>query len=383
MDGRKNRYGSIEASFITQSSRSASSDDSDGDFGGEEGKTRKRGAAATAMDCKRARRELGRNSIVGDDLKESQDSSKRISESLAHRDAGGVELKQDSSEKEVDRCERNQQSFVVSQVSMKLEEYARKARKPALASTNRTRPGVVNPPTSSAFDYLAADSRGLLTYDDELEDEKTPKRVSRGSSVTSPDGEDSLSSEDEREVNMVYESNSPVKARFHAPQFSSPPIEDLDTVKVVVQKLIGGSSSGNSNQVSASAAVIGFCMSNAPSVEGGLFNKILHLVLSSEYLAFEFQQYRAALHPLECSSDMLPSFMYATGYRYCQEMSTPQGFHRDVDRFDVVRDFTTFAVNLFRATLLQKSSKLAFTKSEGAALRYTANVWLKSACVRA
>jgi hypothetical protein len=129
------------------------------------------------------------------------------------------------------------------------------------------------------------------------------------------------------------------------------------------------------SSVSANVAVIAFFMTTAPSTKDDLCSKLLHLISSTEKLASKFHLYHVALHPLECSEDLLPSFVFAAGSRKNHDI-----WQRDVSRIDAVRDFKTFAVNYFHAVLLQKSSTLAFTESEVSALRYAADVWLKSAC---
>jgi hypothetical protein len=401
-DGRKNRFSSRTSEGgeeIFTTSQAASSEESSEDDGlsGDENDTetkkrrsKKRQAVESVTSSKRSRRGLGGEDIVGeDDVDSSVVASKRGRAPgrppNAPRNAE-VDDKEGGAPEKAGRTEMLEQSLVVSQVAMKLEEYARKARKTTLARTGRTRGGVVTPPTAAAFD------RGLLTYDDEfdiVEHSPSEKGESSGSNASfSPavitDGDDSLSSEDEPtstfETNIVSESNSPTRAVALTTLFGSPPITDLNTVKGVVDKIVASANEENYEFVSANAAVIAFCMTTAPSAKDDLCSKVLYLISSTEKLASEFHQYRAALHPLECSKDLLPSFMFAAGYRKTHDVSVEDIWQRDVSRIDAVRDFKTFAVNYFHAFLLQKSSTLAFTESEVSALRYAADVWLRSAC---
>ena len=76
-----------------------------------------------------------------------------------------------STNKKNERMEMVEQSMIVSEVASKLEEYARKAMKGR--GTSRTRRGgfgVVTPPWG-ATQNVNFSARGLITYDDEYEDE--------------------------------------------------------------------------------------------------------------------------------------------------------------------------------------------------------------------
>jgi hypothetical protein len=93
-----------------------------------------------------------------------------------------------------------EQSLIILQVTMELEEYARKARKITLTRTGRARGGMVTPPTAPAF------GRGLFTYDDKfdiVEHSPAEKRESNGSNASFSiaaiitDGNDSFFIEDE------------------------------------------------------------------------------------------------------------------------------------------------------------------------------------------
>ena len=391
VDGRKNRFVAVgsrksesEAVVSQESSRTSSSDDSSDDVtsGDEESRPKslrqkkRRAAAAAGAASKRSRRQSNEDPVDDDDDIASEEE-------------------EDGAPEKADRCERLEQSLVVSQVAMKLEEYAQKAKQGiSLSRTARARGGVVTPPTRSAFGYRLADSRGLLTYDDETFDDDfqsqdgnlSPlRRLSRNNSTGTvvTDGDDILSiGEDASSLfgTIVSEASTPVKTGTRSAIFESPPVGDLDMVKDIVGKILAGSEGEHDDHAPASAAMIGFCMSTAPGTGDELFSKVLHLISSSDKLATEFHQYRQALHPLERSSDLLPSCMFATATRENRAISVQQIWDRNADRTDAVREFKTFAVNYFHKMLLQKSSKVSFTESQVSALRYTADAWLKSAC---
>jgi hypothetical protein len=233
----------------------------------------------------------------------------------------------------------------------------------------------------------------LLTYDDEtFEDEEVSsedgklsplkRRVSRDSSAIK-DGYDSLTIEQDISssfATVVSQSNTPVKHGRDSAMFESPPVEDLEMVKEVIGKILATANGANGSLAPVFAAVIGFCMSTAPGDGDELFNKVFHLISSSDKLACEFQEYRAALHPLQRSIDLLPAFMFAAAARENRVVSVEQVWERDASKIDAVREFKTFAVNYFHRVLLENSSIVSFTDSEAAALRYTADAWLKSAC---
>lgn len=390
VDGRKNRFVAVgsrksesEAVISQESSRTSSSDDSSDDVtsGDEESRPKslrqkkRRAAAAAGAASKRSRRQSNEDAVDGDDVPLGEE--------------------EDKATEKADRCERLEQSLVVSQVAMKLEEYAKKAKQGiSLSRTARARGGVVTPPTRSAFGYRPADSHGVLTYDDEAFDDDVQsqdgndspfKRLSRTSSsgTVVTDGDDILSIGDDGSSSfgaVVSESSTPVKTGAGSAFFESPPVDDLDMVKDVVGKILACSEREHDDHAPAFAAVIGFCMSTAPGAGDELFNKVFHLISSSDKLATEFHQYRAALHPLERSSDLLPPCVFATESRENRVIPVQQIWDRNADKIDAVREFKTFAVNYFHKVLLQKSSKVSFTESQVSALRYTVDAWLKSAC---
>lgn len=377
VDGRKNRFVPVgtkpeTATVVSKESVSASnSDDSLDSSSEDEARTNKRCAVTSSgRESKRTRRQV--NDEGGED---SEDEMAGTQEEISPEKAA--------------RTEMLEQSLVVSQVAMKLEEYARKAKKAySLARVSRTRGGVVTPPTGSSFGHLSADTGGLLTYDDEAfeddvlgQDEKSLPPMRRRVSSESIDDDASLSIEEDLSFGtIVSETNTPVKLMKKYPvEFMSPPVEDLDIVKGLVSTILANDDSATNDQASV-AAVIGFCMSTAPGSGDELFNKVYHLLSSSDKLAGEFHEYRAALHPLQRSGDFLQTFATAASARREHRVVSVHQIERNASRADAVREFKTFAVNYFHKVLLQSPSNVSFTKNEETALRYTADVWLRSVC---
>jgi hypothetical protein len=273
----------------------------------------------------------------------------------------------DDSASEIDeRTARREQAHVVSQVAMKLEEYARKAKR----SLGRTRGagGIVTPPLGGASKQY---HRSVLSYDDEYEAMHTSSRPS-GSATVITDA-DSQTSEEEFTSHLV--SPSPSKPRVVI--FEKPPVDDIRLVRTIVDCIMG-SQRDDTSKISSSA-IASFCMSNAPNEpESEVCAKILGLLSNCDKLAHEFMQYRYALHPSDCSNTTTQS-------TFCPQRDNNMVFslhhiwERAASRRDAVRDFKTFAVNYISTDLEQ----VGFPAIQTAALRSTATVWLKSATANA
>lgn len=265
---------------------------------------------------------------------------------------------------EVDeRQARREQAHVVSQVALKLEEYARKAKK----SVGRTRAGggVVTPPLGGGQLPSGYYYRSLITYDDEYE-AMASVRVSSAIPVVT----DVESSNSESCAHPV----TPLSKRPFI-LFDKPPVSDLQLVKKVSDRIMQCNRDLSSNM--ASAAVACFCMANGPDEqEGEVCAKILGLLSTCDKLAHEFMQYRCALQPLDCSSTFANSTFCASGHRNDSTVfSIHQIWERAASRRDAVRDFKTFAVNYINTDL----QKIEFTQEQAMALQQTAEIWLKSA----
>jgi len=283
-----------------------------------------------------------------------------------------------------ERSEMLEQSLVVSQVAMKLEEYVRKAKKGSGRARRSGPQGVVTPPHPNAMAYSAP--RGVLTYDDEYnfdsdDDDECIQRRDRSSSSSTgvvTDGDDSMTSEDDprpaggKRVAFISEVNTPVQP-IPKKLFLSAPVDDVSTVNVVVKTLLERANTD------VPATIAQFCMTTAPNGCDDLCSKVLQLISSCDMLGIEFQQYRGALHPLECSSTLLPSCMFTTGFRKNHAVSVQQIWERSASRNDAVRDFKTFAVNCLNEVLDNAEVDKTFLSTcQTSALKHTADIWLKS-----
>lgn len=259
-----------------------------------------------------------------------------------------------------DRVEMIEQSMIVSEVAMKLEEYARKAMKGrGNLRSRRGGPGVVTPPYGSSL-HLHASSRGLLTYDDEYEDEDHCEKDHFGVPVVITDGDDSLNNEQEH---LAYIPKELLVA----------PVVNLSTVKEITNFILRGEGGVSNGSTVSSAAVAGFCMSTAPVGDEALANKICQLISTCEKLALEFNRYRAALHPSH-QSGVSPPYTPSTA-------TSRIVWQREASRNDIVRDFKTFSVNHIQMVLGKNHVKgvhSILARSDRIALERTADVWLKS-----
>ena len=271
-----------------------------------------------------------------------------------------------------ERAERRVQSHVVSQVAMKLEEYVKKAKR----SIGRTRGGgragsVTPPPLHGGTVPSGQHSRSLITYDDEYEESEFLYCTASAAAVVT-DGDDSMTSEEDIAGCSMTSSGSRRKEANGA--FCKAPVDSVDTIRKVIN-LILATSRGESDL--ATAAIARFCMSTPPLETSDLCCKILGLLSSCESLAFEFQQYRAALHPVDnFSVTGLPPSTFTQGFRKNDAVSVQQIWKRAGSRVDAVRDFKTFAVNYIHAGLEQNLR--IFGDEEVAVLKKTADIWLRS-----
>jgi len=269
-----------------------------------------------------------------------------------------MEPEDDSSmDKRYDRVEMMQQSLVVSDVAMKLEEYARKARKDRGISTKprRAGAGVVTPPFDTNYQSVVSATE-LLTYDDEYDsdddDEFRAKELfcnQTSSVVTDSDVEDG-------------EDNNAEASRLQEALMTAP--VDTANAKAITERLLGFDVT--------SVAVAGFCMSTAPGSNPDLSQKVLQLIGSCEALAFDFHQYRNALKPAVHSGE-LPF--------HDIRMELVRNWEREGSRSAAVRDFKVFSVNCVHKILGKNrcgEGVTGLTNNDRAALERTANAWLRS-----
>jgi hypothetical protein len=258
--------------------------------------------------------------------------------------------------KRTEKLEMLEQSMVVSDVAMKLEEYARRARKNGMlpARARRQGPGVVTPPFSSSY-QMSISASELLTYDDEYDAEEARAAdlvVGHGDTVTSTSSvvTDSDVEEESLEENKLLK------------EFMVPPVA-MPHAKSITERLL--------LKDVTSAAVAGFCMSTAPSGLQDMPRKILQLIASCETLANDFHQYRMALKPAH-SGD--PAMLL-----HNVRMNHVQNWEREGSRCDAVRDFKVFSVNCVRKILWGRGdASVGLSDADRSALKHTADVWLRS-----
>jgi HSF-type DNA-binding len=266
------------------------------------------------------------------------------------------------SEREVDEHEAlREQANVVSQVALKLDEYTRKAKKSRRGQRNSL--GIVTPPLVGCKGY-----RSVLTYDDEYE-----------AIASRSDGKDMFSFEDCNSIlgNKVLVSVTPTPTRCQVASILKPPIEDLEMVKSIRDRIMA--SFGDHGKKIATAAIVCFCMTNSPDVEEAeLSSRIMNLLSSSDHLAREFIEYQFALRPFGCSNGSNPQFG-TLGNGDVSAFSLNQSWDRAAFRREAVRDFKTFAVNYIHVDMkrMQLDENVAF------ALNHTEKVWSCSTCVNA
>jgi hypothetical protein len=264
------------------------------------------------------------------------------------------------------RLEMLEQSMIVSEVAMKLEEFARKAMKGRVTSrTRRGVAGVVTPPWGTSPNFPIS-SRGLLTYDDEYENE--------GKNVIA-DGEDSLTSENI----SVLDNDS--KQRKLEKELLVPPVPDIEAVKRISNEIRHRASFSfyHAEMIHACANVSEFFMSTPPNDRIEVVcNKVLQLFTSSSRLAADFHFYRAALHP-ENAGDSGPSFR--SRFEQHHAVALRRALEAGASRRDTLREFKIFAVNLIYKLLGKNGSfdiQKPFSAIEYSNLLHTAEAWSKS-----
>ena len=276
-----------------------------------------------------------------------------------------------------DRSEMAEHSMIVSNVAMKLEQFARKAMK--------TRSSIVTPPFTKSEGAFSASS-GVLTYDDEdhgYESDDHPKIVRRSSNASLggvvTDSETSSVADETSLTGGESSSSSPSRSKLTLL------VTDLKKVEGIKQRLLSGTPFLARGGLQAPTVVAGFCMSTSPTGDKDLSSKILHLISSSGALLSDFQCYRAALHPRlqPCESNMK--------HHRAAKSTVHQIWSRAASRNDAVRDFKIFAVNCLRMILSKSevlgkgdlinsvSSMTLISPTDREILKRTADAWQKSA----
>lgn len=413
-DGRKNRLiytrkaSTCEADDRSQDSdeptgqgkasdEEASTDDEES-VAEKKAKSRKKRSVSSkgrASNAKRSRRdnaeliEEKKTDESDDDVssgKRSNYMTSRFSPRPKHRSAWDDKDSDDdsSSEKETDkRAERRSRAIVVSQVAIKLDEYARMAKR----GMGRTRSGYVTPPVGGGMLPSGHYYRSVITYDDEYEAMSLVHSRRRGSGIFSSasivtDMDESTHGDDQSTAGLVSEASTPMKpARLGEQLFDKAPVEDHEIVKAIQQRIMSKGTADSYEAMLASSALVGFCMKTSPLVSGDLCTKVLQLTASCEQLAIEFQQYRNALHPGRQSHlYKLPAEITPSNHGFNDEttlVSARDIWERAGSRRDAARDFKTLAINHMQ-NLLKHHGEFDFTKDEVASLRLTENMWSMS-----
>jgi hypothetical protein len=251
-----------------------------------------------------------------------------------------------------DRFEAVEQSLVISEVSKKLEQYAKRASYGGTGSrTKRGGSGVVTPPFGGAQSFSST-----ITYDDEY---LAPPDETKTDPWVITESESSTSANDSNSTEAIVV--TPLKEK------SILSVENLETAKSIVARVMESLSAEQRVELTAISSILDFCVATAPVCDKEFSGKILHLLSQCDQLAIDFNTYRAALRP-----DTLP----ARG-------ALKQTWERETSRLEAIRDFKMFAVNVFSKFLDASEnalgmSELAMDAQDRAILERTASAWVSS-----
>jgi hypothetical protein len=240
--------------------------------------------------------------------------------------------------------------LTVSEVSDRLEEYARKARGLS-GSRGSRRSGVVTPP-------YEASSAGLVTYDDECnfdsDDQFLGARIPLRLSLTNV-------CDDGAAVNIDDSQFAEVTPPPKSKKSHTPPVKETSLAASMMKQIVERIPADRRHEFIALTVVARFCMSTSPSEDSDLCGRVLQVVATFDELSKDFQLYRAALDP--CA--------HTTGMQ--------RAWQHDATRQVAVRHFKTFAVNCIHTLL----GSLFVSLDEKIALELTADLWSKSVGVGA
>jgi hypothetical protein len=282
------------------------------------------------------------------------------------------------------RAEKAKQSNIVTEVAMKLDQYAKKAM--YVRGCYRTRRGVcgvVTPPSS------INSSRGLITYDDEP--------------ILDCDdyGMGTIMCPISRSICEVNPSNHTEFHRqnshtgFSALVTTTKPVADRDTVDAIVQRIMRCQVEPSLEATVAIANVAGFCMSILPDHDHDVRGKILHFTSTCEPVATEFRQYRTALHPVQLS-DNNPAYvsLCCNNLDFVKIESDGDSVKSmprvEATQSEVVREFSVFAVNCLHKVLSKSLSNdmkmeyvtpLVLHRTDFTILQRTAEIWQSSVAI--
>jgi hypothetical protein len=269
----------------------------------------------------------------------------------------------------IEKFEMREQSLIVSEVAEKLEQFARKAL--GRSRSRRGNSGIITPPYGSQGTLTAT---SLLTYDDE-QFEESDENSWRGSSASS------LGLVSQSEVGEDEDTSSVTEAKPVTPlRMRSPPVRDNEMVDAVSHRLVEGIPPDLRDALKPHVAVAAFCMSTAPCGEESLASKILRLIASCNILMSEFQNYRAALHPIVEGPVASTTQAFTPQARPIQGL---QVWEKTSSRSDAVHDFKIFAVNCINKFLGRGNCEnvTLLSPCDRLILKRTVDLWQESACL--
>jgi len=276
----------------------------------------------------------------------------------------------------VDPADVAEQSMIVSEVAMKLEQCAKRG---GWSSRARVRAGAVTPPYESS-------STGLLTYDDEYQVSKTGTGGSRSSSssigVITECDEKSVESEEDRYSVVVAAASKSVYTPMKTKEITVQPLMSKTSAVALTNRILERTPAHEREELAVPTVVAGFCMAHSPHGDKDIASKILHLIASCDKLSTEFQLYRSALQPSEASGPP-PKHGFFTKPSDPKSHGPPtvqQTWERNAIRGDAVRDFKTFALNCIYSLTGKTSTVEIYSRFDAEAdkmiLNDTANLWM-------
>lgn len=342
LDGRKQRFSRFSARKLTDGASASEAEDESSIEGAQVNEVSISSEGSTKRDLDTSAREQPEPKRVRS--VEPAQPEVFVDTSMLAEDSGTPDdVEEVSSQTEKDeRLEAVEQSLVVSEVSKKLEQYARRAAYGGSGPrSKRGGSGVVTPPYGSSQSFS---SSALLTYDDEYMGQETSDPVDSLDFVT--DSESLSSSEWPRSV-------TPDKLKAVVA------IENVATARTLVSRILESRPESDRADLLAPSSVIRFCVATAP-VHEDLCAKILQLLASCDQLARDFHTYRSALRPGSMA-----------GRETLQQI-----WARESSRLEAIRDFKTFAVNVF--TKFLAPSEFALASGDRSILERTAEAWVES-----
>lgn len=264
-----------------------------------------------------------------------------------------------------ERSSSFEQSMLVSRVSRKLEEHARKAAA-AKGFNAKRRSGTVTPPYySDTMKYHA------LTYDDEFEiyDSARGCVVERQQRITVlNDSDESYSVISNDDEDKIPRTNGDKETK------STPPVQNSIMVAEIVRKLHGWakqSSLASKVDGQLAAAITGFCMSTNPC-DSTFEEKCIELMQACGSVVNEFRHYKIALLPGCPQASGLPT----------RNTSRPAQIKQllNCDKKNTLRAFKVFSLNILEDLINDKELVLdvGLNQSEKECMTICHHIWMHS-----